>query len=110
MRPAESDAVGCSVERRGGGATNVNPNANYSETYTWNDANGNHKYDIGEQTGTPVIPSGTTTTTNILNDTSNSSRLVLAGGALFANTSLTIPNQVVLNGTAIVSGGIRPSW
>ena len=39
----------------GGGVTNVNPNANYSEQYTWSDVNGNRKYDIGEQTGTPVV-------------------------------------------------------
>ncbi len=39
----------------GGGVTNVNPNANYSEQYTWNDANGNRKFDLGEQTGVPVV-------------------------------------------------------
>jgi len=39
----------------GGGVSNVNPNANYSETYTWNDLNGNHKFDLGEQTGVPVV-------------------------------------------------------
>ena len=39
----------------GGGVSNVNPNSNYSETYVWNDANGDHKYQIGEQTGTPTI-------------------------------------------------------
>ena len=39
----------------GGGVSNVNPNSNYSETYTWNDLNGDHKYQIGEQTGTPTI-------------------------------------------------------
>lgn len=39
----------------GGGVSNVNPNSNYSEQYTWNDANGNHKFDLGEQTGTPVV-------------------------------------------------------
>jgi len=39
----------------GGGVSNVNPNSNYSEQYTWNDANGDHKYQIGEQTGTPVV-------------------------------------------------------
>lgn len=41
---------------------NVNPNANYSEQYTWNDVNGDLVYQLGEQTGTPVITSGTTTT------------------------------------------------
>jgi hypothetical protein len=47
-----------------GGAplTSVNPNATYSEQYTWNDANHDLKFQYGEQTGTPVITSGTTTT------------------------------------------------
>jgi hypothetical protein len=39
----------------GGGVSLVNRNANYSETYGWNDLNGNHRFDIGEQTGTPVV-------------------------------------------------------
>jgi hypothetical protein len=39
----------------GGGVSNVNPNANYSEQYVWNDANGDHKFQLGEQTGTPVV-------------------------------------------------------
>jgi hypothetical protein len=39
----------------GGGVSNVNRNANYSEQYGWNDANGDHKFQIGEQTGTPVV-------------------------------------------------------
>jgi hypothetical protein len=39
----------------GGGVSNVNPNANYSETYAWNDANGDHKFQLGEQTGAPVV-------------------------------------------------------
>jgi hypothetical protein len=39
----------------GGGVSNVNRNANYSEQYTWNDLNGDHKFQIGEQTGTPVV-------------------------------------------------------
>ena len=41
----------------GGGVTQVNRNANYSETYGWNDANGDHKFQVGEQTGTPVVSS-----------------------------------------------------
>ena len=41
----------------GGGVTQVNRNANYSETYGWNDANGDHKFQLGEQTGTPVVSS-----------------------------------------------------
>src|SRR5262249_45630425 len=39
----------------GGGVTNVNRNANYSEAYGWNDLNGNRRFDLGEQTGTPVV-------------------------------------------------------
>jgi hypothetical protein len=39
----------------GGGVSNVNPNSNYSETYGWNDLNGDHKFQVGEQTGTPTI-------------------------------------------------------
>jgi hypothetical protein len=39
----------------GGGVSNVNPNANYSETYTWNDLNGDHRFQPGEQIGTPVV-------------------------------------------------------
>ncbi|MFN8062218.1 MAG: TonB-dependent receptor [Vicinamibacterales bacterium] len=40
---------------------NVNPNANYSEQYTWNDLNGDRRFQLGEQSGTPVITSGITT-------------------------------------------------
>jgi hypothetical protein len=39
----------------GGGVSSVNFNANYSETYVWNDANGNHKFDLGEQVGAPTV-------------------------------------------------------
>ena len=39
----------------GGGVSNVNRNANYSEQYTWNDLNGDHKFQLGEQTGVPVV-------------------------------------------------------
>jgi len=45
----------------GGGVSNVNPNANYFTTYTWNDANGDLKFQPGEQTGAGVLTSGTTT-------------------------------------------------
>lgn len=45
----------------GGGVTNVNLNATYSEQYAWSDRNGDLKFQPGEQTGTPVITSGTTT-------------------------------------------------
>ena len=39
----------------GGILDGVNPNANYQEVYTWNDANGDRHFQNGEQTGTPVI-------------------------------------------------------
>ncbi len=39
----------------GGGVSSVNHNANYSEQYGWNDANGDHKFELGEQTGDPVV-------------------------------------------------------
>ncbi len=39
----------------GGGVSNVNHNANYSEQYTWSDLNGDRRFQLGEQTGTPVV-------------------------------------------------------
>jgi carboxypeptidase family protein/TonB-dependent receptor-like protein len=39
----------------GGGVSSVNRNANYSEQYAWNDLNGDHKFQLGEQIGTPVV-------------------------------------------------------
>jgi len=39
----------------GGGVSNVNRNANYSEQYTWNDVNNDHNFQLGEQTGVPVV-------------------------------------------------------
>ncbi len=39
----------------GGGVSNVNRNANYSEQYAWSDLNGDRTFQIGEQTGTPVV-------------------------------------------------------
>jgi len=39
----------------GGILDGVNPNANYSETYNWNDLNGDRRFQLGEQTGNPVI-------------------------------------------------------
>jgi hypothetical protein len=39
----------------------VNPNSNYQELYTWNDFNGDLRFQDGEQSGTPVVQSGTTT-------------------------------------------------
>jgi hypothetical protein len=39
----------------GGGVNNVNRNGSYSENYIWNDRNGDHRFQIGEQTGAPVV-------------------------------------------------------
>ncbi|HUQ88631.1 MAG TPA: TonB-dependent receptor [Vicinamibacterales bacterium] len=39
----------------GGILDGVNPNANYQEQYTWNDANNDRHYQPGEQTGAPII-------------------------------------------------------
>jgi hypothetical protein len=39
----------------GGVLDTANPNANYSERYTWNDVNGDLRFQAGEQSGVPVI-------------------------------------------------------
>lgn len=39
----------------GGFLDQINPNATYSETYNWNDANGDRVFQPGEQTGTAVV-------------------------------------------------------
>src|SRR3954447_9011365 len=39
----------------GGGVSQVNRNANYQEQYAWNDLNGDHVFQLGEQTGPPVV-------------------------------------------------------
>ena len=39
----------------GGGVTQVNRNGNYQEQYSWNDANNDHRFQLGEQVGTPVV-------------------------------------------------------
>ena len=39
----------------GGGVSAVNRNGSYSENYTWVDRNGDHRFQLGEQTGTPVV-------------------------------------------------------
>ena len=51
-RPA---ATTTSIASGGGILDGVNPNANYQEQYTWNDANGDRHFQPGEQTGTPVV-------------------------------------------------------
>ena len=49
------------VSADGAPINQVNPNSNYSELYTWNDLNGDLVFQPGEQSGTPVVTSGTTT-------------------------------------------------
>lgn len=39
----------------GGVLDTANPNSNYSERYTWNDLNGDLRFQPGEQSGVPVI-------------------------------------------------------
>ena len=39
----------------GGILDGVNPNANYQEQYNWTDLNGDRHFQLGEQTGTPVV-------------------------------------------------------
>src|SRR5688500_14475864 len=39
----------------GGILDGFNPNGNYQEQYTWNDVNGDRRFQPGEQSGTPVI-------------------------------------------------------
>ncbi len=39
----------------GGVLDTVNPNGNYSQQFTWNDLNGDLRFQPGEQSGTPVI-------------------------------------------------------
>ncbi len=61
-RTALKFAAGRYYYQIGAGTANaVNLNANYSELYTWNDANRDLTWQQGEQTGAPVIASGITT-------------------------------------------------
>ena len=50
------------IPASGGILGGFNPNGNYSEQYTWNDANGDRRFQLGEQTGTAVISRVNTTT------------------------------------------------
>ena len=49
----------------GGILGGVNPNGNYSEQYNWNDLNGDRRFQLGEQVGTPVISRVDTSTISI---------------------------------------------
>ncbi|MFB3852709.1 MAG: carboxypeptidase regulatory-like domain-containing protein [Vicinamibacterales bacterium] len=44
-----------------GTANNINPNFSVSRQYAWNDANGDLRYQVGEETGVPVQAGGLTT-------------------------------------------------
>ncbi len=50
------------ISSDGAPISNVNPNANFQRQYTWNDANGDLRFQDGEQVGPFVETSGTTTT------------------------------------------------
>jgi hypothetical protein len=49
----------------GGILDGVNPNANYSEQYAWNDLNGDLRFQPGEQTGNPVVSRVDTSTISV---------------------------------------------
>src|SRR5262249_55014925 len=49
------------ISTTGTPADAINPNATYQATYTWNDSNHDLIFQPGEQTGTPVITAGSTT-------------------------------------------------
>jgi hypothetical protein len=52
----------------GGILDGVNPNANYQEQYTWSDTNGDRHFQLGEQTGVPVITRVDPTTISVDSD------------------------------------------
>lgn len=43
------------ISSGGGALDGANPNGNYQEQYGWNDVNGDRRFQLGEQTGNPVI-------------------------------------------------------
>ncbi len=49
----------------GGILDGSNPNGNYSEQYSWNDINGDRRFQLGEQTGTAVISRVDTSTVSV---------------------------------------------
>jgi hypothetical protein len=49
----------------GGILDTANPNGNYDEQYVWNDSNGDRRFQLGEQTGNPVITRVDTSTISI---------------------------------------------
>ena len=78
----------------GGGILDTsNPNGNYQETYSWNDLNGDRRFQLGEQTGTAVITRVDTTTVTVDPDYKRPYTDEFTGGIdheLFPNLRLSI--------------------
>lgn len=77
----------------GGILDGVNPNANYQEQYTWTDLNGDRRFQLGEQTGNPVITRVDPTTISVDPDYLRPYTDEYTGGLdheLFANLRLSI--------------------
>ena len=77
----------------GGILGGFNPNGNYSEQYQWNDANGDRHFQLGEQTGTPVISRVNTTTVTRAEDYRRPYTDEFTGGVdheLFPNLRLSV--------------------
>lgn len=56
------------IPASGGILGGFNPNGNYSEQYTWNDLNGDLRFQLGEQTGTATITRVNTSTVTRADD------------------------------------------
>lgn len=77
----------------GGILDGINPNGNYQETYGWNDLNGDRRFQLGEQTGTPVISRVDTSTVSIDPEYSRPYTDEFTGGIdheLFPNLRLSV--------------------
>jgi hypothetical protein len=78
----------------GGGILDTsNPNGNYQETYAWNDANRDLKFQLGEQTGTPTITRVDTSTVSVDPNYSRPYTDEITGGMdheLFPNLRLSV--------------------
>ena len=77
----------------GGILGGFNPNGNYSEQYQWNDLNGDRHFQLGEQTGNPVISRVNTSTVTVDEDYRRPYTDEFTGGIdheLFPNLRLSI--------------------
>ena len=78
----------------GGGILDTsNPNGNYQETYTWNDVNRDLRFQLGEQTGAPVITRVDTSTVSVDPDYKRPYTDEFTGGIdheLFPNLRLSV--------------------